>query len=230
MSRAQARAIRRKFRDDFQRLAMEYAAAQDERYPREYREQEQSRVLKEVNRLEALLTHRMLVWNRERRAEADRVRHADPVGDAATETRRLREQMEIGNLAEQFPSAVQGRNILLPEAWKFLNAGNVERAQVYVQAARKVGAQDGTIDREINRLLDATVPHRRKAVEIEVAAADEVELARRDVAEMRLLHKVGSDTELVRASTAVKMHDYKRAREADILQREHGIELPTATD
>ena len=61
-------------------------------------------------------------------------------------------------------------------------------------------------------------------------AADELELARRDAAAARVTHKIGTDKELVRASTTMKMADYKRQREAPALARELGIELPSATD
>ena len=72
--------------------------------------------------------------------EAARLRAADPVGDPAVETRRLREQMEANALAEQYPSRAQAKNMLLPEAWRLLHAGNLDRRAGYVAAAKKVGA------------------------------------------------------------------------------------------
>ncbi|MGH2511910.1 MAG: hypothetical protein ACRDGQ_04405 [Candidatus Limnocylindrales bacterium] len=74
------------------------------------------------------------------------------------------------------------------------------------------------------------MPHRRQAVEIAVAAQDEFELPRRDVAAARLIHEIGTPQEILRASTAVQMADYKRQRETPALPRELEIELPTSTD
>jgi hypothetical protein len=187
-------------------------------------------ILKELNLLEASHSRDMLLWHHGQRVEAARLRASDPVADPAIETRRLREQMEADALAERYTTRIEAQNHLLPEAWRLLNAGNIDRAQMYAAAARKRGAEDGTFDREVNRLLDATVPHRRQAVEVEVTAADELELSRRDVAAQRLAHGIGTPVELVRASNAVKMHDYKRQQEAPVLKEQLGIELPTVTD
>jgi hypothetical protein len=158
-------------------------------------------------------------------AEA-RLRATDPVSDPATETRRLRGQMEADALADRYATRIEAQNHLLPEAWRLLNAGNIDKAQMYAAAARKRGAVDGTFDREVNRLLDATVPHRRQAVEVEVAAADELELSRRDVAKARLAYKIGTPIELVRASNTVQMAEYKRKQEAPVLKEQLGIDLP----
>ena len=138
--------------------------------------------------------------------------------------------MEANALAERCPTKIEAQNHLLPEAWRLLNAGNIDRAEMYAAAARKRGAEDGTFDREVNRLLDSTLPHRRQAVEVEVMAADELELSRRDVAAQRLAHKIGTPVELVRASNTVKLADYKRQQEAPVLKQELGIELPASTD
>ena len=75
-----------------------------------------------------------------------------------------------------------------------------------------------------------SVPHRRQAIEIEIAAQDEFELARRDVAEAKVVHKLGNLQEQARQSTRLKMADYKRQQEAEVLKQELGIELPSATD
>jgi len=178
----------------------------------------------------ATLSRDMLLWHYGQRVEAARLRASDPVGDPAVEMRRLREQMEANALAEQYASRAQAKNILLPEAWRLFEAGNLYGAQKYLAAAKKVGADDGRLDREIAQRLDLTVPHRRQAVEIEVMAQDELELARRDAAAVRVSHNIGTPQELVRASTTVKMADYQRQREAPVLARELGIELPTSTD
>ena len=78
--------------------------------------------------------------------------------------------------------------------------------------------------------LDRVVPHRRQAVEIEVAAQDEFELSRKDIADQKVLHKVGDLQEQARQSTVAKMAAFKRQREAAFLLQENGIELPPATD
>ena len=139
----------------------------------------------------------MLLWHHGQRVEAARLRASDPVGDPATETRRLREQMEADALADRYATRIEAQNHLLPEAWRLLNAGNLDRAQMYAGGSAEASApRTATFDREVNRLLDATVPHRRQAVEIEVMAADELELSRRDVAASRLAHKIGTPVEL----------------------------------
>lgn len=230
VSRDKARALRKTFREQYAAVAARYKESQSDRYPIEYRQREGAAILKELAALETGHSRDMLLWHHGQRTEAARLRASDPVGDSATETRRLREQMEANTLAEQYPSKAQGRNILLPEAWRLLGAGNLDGAQKYLAAARKVGAEDGNLDREINRLLDASVPHRRQAVEIEVLAQDEMELSRRDIAASRLAHRIGTPIELVRASNTVQMADYKRQREAPVLAQELGIELPSATD
>lgn len=230
VSRDKARAMRKEFRQKYAAVAARYAESQSDRYPIEFRQREGAAILKELAALETSHSREMLLWHHGQRTEAARLRASDPVGDPAVEMRRLREQMEANALAEQYPSRAQARNILLPEAWRFLGAGNLDGAQKYLAAARKVGAEDGHLDREINRLLDASVPHRRQAVEIEVMAQDELELSRRDIAASRVAHKIGTDQELVRASTTMKMADYQRQREAPVIAQELGIELPTATD
>ena len=230
MSRDKARAMRKTFREHYAAVAARYADSQSERYPIDYRQREGAAILKELNLLEAGHSRDMLLWHHGQRVEAARLRATDPVSDPATETRRLRQQMEADALADRYATRIEAQNHLLPEAWRLLNAGNIDRAQMYAAAARKRGAEDGNLDREVNRLLDSTVPHRRQAVEVEVMAADELELSRRDVAAQRLAHGIGTPVELVRASNAVKMADYKRQREAPVLKQELGIELPTATD
>lgn len=220
MSRDRARAMRKTFREQYAAVAARYTESQSERYPIEYRQREGAAILKELNLLDATLSRDMLLWHYGQKVEAARLRASDPVGDPATETRRLREQMEANALAERYPTKIEAQNHLLPEAWRLLNAGNLDRAQMYAAAARKRGAEDGTFDREVNRLLDATVPHRRQAIE----------LSRRDAAAARLAHKIGTPVELVRASNTVQMADYKRQREVPILKEEHGIDLPPAID
>lgn len=230
MSRDKARAIRRTFTQQFQALADRLRESQSDRYPEAYRREQAAAILKEMTLLETTLSHDLTLWRHGQQVEAARLRAADPVLTPEQETRRLREQMEARDLAEQNPSRAQGQNILLPEAWRLLNGGNLDRAQVYADAAKRVGALDGNLSREIDRLRNATVPALKQAREIEVMAADEIELARRDVAALRLSNKVGSDTDQVRASTALKMADFKRAREAVVLKQEEGIDLPTATE
>jgi vacuolar-type H+-ATPase subunit H len=230
VSRDKARTLRKEFREKFAAIAQRYTESQLDKYPIEFRQREGAAILKELDALDAALSRGMLLWHYGQKVEAARLRATDPIGDAAAETRRLRERMEADALAEQYPSRAQARNLLLPEAERLMNAGNLDAAQVYLAAARKVGGDTSRLDLAVNRLLDRTVPHRRQAVEIEVMAADEMELARRDAAAQRLAYKVGSPTDLVRASNTVQMADYKRRQEAPILKQELGIELPASTD
>ena len=230
MSRDKARTLRKAFRDQYATIAAKYKESQSERYPAAYRQREGAAILKELSLLEATLSRDMLLWHYGQRVEAARLRQQDPPLDAAGETRRLREQLEVASLAEQYPTRAQARNFLLPQARVALSGGNVDRARVFFDAARRVQAYDGDLERDINATLDRVVPHRRQAVEIEVIAADELELARRDAAAAKVGHEIGSPLEQIRASNIVQMADYKRQREAPILKEEHGIDLPPAID
>lgn len=231
MTRERARAIRKEFRATVDRLAAQYHASQRDQYPAEYREREGARILREIRMAESTLSTEVQKWHYAQRVEAARLRHIEPMGDTATETRRLCERMEVAELTDRFrDNRVSAKNTLLPQAQEYLAAGNIDRARVYFDAAKNVGVHDGTLEASIEQALDLTVPHRRQAVEIEVMAQDEFELSRRDVAQRRLIHQVGTPQELVRASNTVKMADFKRQREAPVLARELGIELPTSTD
>ncbi len=231
MTRDRARALRKDFRARSATIAQQYHASQLDQYPPEYRAREGERILREYRFAEATLASEMQKWNYAQQVEAARLRHLEPMGDTATETRRLRERMEIAELTEQYrDNKVQASNTLIPQAREYLANGNLDRARVLFEAAKNVGAHDGSLEAAIERALDASVPHRRKAVEIAVAAQDEFELSRRDIAAARLAHRIGTQQELVRAGTAVQMADYKRRQEAPVLAREFGIELPTSTD
>lgn len=230
VSRDKARALRKAFREQFGALAQRYEASQSDRYPEEYRQREGDAIRREMIAAETQLSREILLWSRSLRGEAAQLRQQDPPLDAAAETRRLREQLEVASLAEQFPSKVQAQNFLLPQARAALQGGNVDRARVYFEAARRQAAHDGELERDIEHTLDRVVPHRRKAIELEVTATDELELSRRDIAQMKLVHRLGTPQEQARASTAVKMADFKREREAAFLKDESGIELPPATD
>lgn len=228
--RTKAKDLRKEFRAKFAFLAGEYQESQDEKYFVEFREKEGDRVLKAMSLLEATLQVAIVQWSHGQRVEAAMLRHVDPVGNPAEETRRLREVLEVDQLAAANPSRQQAMNTLIPQARDYLANGQVDRAQVFLKAAVKAGAYDGTLERDLNTALDRVVPNRRRAVEIEVAAADEVDLALRDVASQRVLHKVGDQQEQVRASTALKMAAYKREREAAILLAESNIDLGPATE
>ena len=225
--RTKAKELRKAFREKFAKLAGEYKESQDEKYPEEYRAKEGDRLLRAMSMAEAELQVAIVQWTHGQKVEAARLRHVDPVGDQATETRRLREMQEVDQLAAQYPTKTQAGNTLIPLAREFLANGNVDRASVFLKAAVKSGAYDGTLERDLNTALDRVVPNRRQAVEIEVAAQDEFELAMKDVADQRVLHKVGDAQEQVRASTAAKMAAYRREREAKFLLEESNIELPT---
>lgn len=84
------------------------------------------------------------------------------------------------------------------------------------------------MEKGIEDAPDLIVPHRLQAVDIAVAAQDEFELSRRDVAAARLHHQIGTPQELVRASNTVQMEDYRRKQEAPILKEQLGIELPAS--
>ncbi len=187
-----------------------------------------SAIIHELRLLEAQFNNDLLVWGHGQRVEAARLRQVEPALDAAGETRKLREALQVDQLARLYPTKTQASNFLLPIARDALAAGNLAKAQVHFAAAQQVGAYDGELERGLNAARDLADPNRRKASEIEVATADELELGRRDIAAQRLLHSIGTAQDLVRASTTVKMADFKREREAEILLRESGIELGAA--
>lgn len=229
MSRDRARDLRKAFREKFQKVAACYQEAQSDKYPEDFRRRETETALREMRMLEAQFQNDVIVWPHGQQVEAARLRHAEPTLDAAGEMRRLRETMEVEALTKRFPSKVQMQNFALPIARQALAAGNVGKARVHNEAAQRLGAFDGSIERGINSALDRDEPNRRKAIEIEVEAADELELSRRAIAEARVLHKINSPQEQAAASTAVKMADFKRQQEAVVLREESGIEL-SSTD
>jgi hypothetical protein len=226
--RDKAKALRKEFKAKFAMLAGKYSASQDDRYPQEYRDREGAAILREMNILEATLSRDLILWSHGQKVEAARLRQIEPELDAAGETRKLREALEVDQLAKTYPSKTQAKNFLLPIAREALQAGNLAKARKHFAAAQQVGAFDGELERGINAALDMADPNRRKAVEVEVAAADELELGRRDVAAQRVLHQIGTQQELARASTVQKMADFKRKREAEFLLQESGIELGAA--
>lgn len=140
MTRERARALRKEFRSKVGHLAQQYHASQSEQFPPECRAREGERILKEIRFAEASLATEMQKWNYAQQVEAARLRHLDPVGTPAEESRRLSERMDMLALAEQCPAPAQARNILLPQAREYLAHGNVSKARVYLEAARKVGS------------------------------------------------------------------------------------------
>lgn len=228
MNSTKGRELRKTFREQFGALAARYKESQSDRYPEDFRQREGATILREMSLAETNLNREMLLWHRSQQIEAARLKHLDPPLDAAGETRRLREQMEVGELAEQHPTKIEAKKFLLPRAREALNAGNVDRARVFYEAAKRREAHDAALEREIEATLDRVVPHRQQAVSLAVLAADQFELARKDVAQMRVTYEIGTPQELARASTAVQMADFKRQREAVFLREESGIELPPA--
>ena len=229
MSRDKARELRKAYQAAFDKLAAKLTESQSDRYPVEFRQREGASIRQEMVRLEVAFNREMLLWHHSQKVEASVLRQQTPTLDAAGETRRLREQMEVDSLAKQYPSKVQAQNFLIPQARAALDGGNLDRAQVFFAAAKQSGYTDGALERDINITLDRVVPHRHQAIELEVMAADEVELARRDVAKALLVHEgVGTPAERIRASNTVQMVEYKRSQEAPILKEQHGIELPPA--
>lgn len=226
VNRDKPKAIRKEFRERFSALAARFKESQSERYPVEFRQTEGAAIQREMRVLEAGLQNDMIVWRHGQQVEAERLRQLDPPLDAAGETRRLRETMEVEALTKQYPGKVQMQNFVLPAARAAIAAGNIAKARVHYSAAQRLGVFDGTIERDISAALDMADPNRRSAVEIEVATADELELSRRAVADAKVRHQIGSLQEQTAASTVVKLADFKRQQEAAVQLRESGIELP----
>jgi hypothetical protein len=135
----------------------------------------------------------------------------DPVGDAAAETRRLRLEQETAALAAQFMGQrVQAKNRLLPQAGEALAAGNVERAQVVLNAAKRIGLEDARLEHAIKTTLDQTVPHRKAALQGLGRIEQTVDGLRLAIVTERQAAGIGTSSEQVRDSSYRKMIEWRR--------------------
>lgn len=219
MTRDKARELRQAFEKKYATLARELNTSQDEKFPKEYRDREKERLTQQLAMVESQYRRQMLIWGHAERTRAAVLRNSDPVQDAATETRRLRQQMEINALAEQFKGRTLARNYLLPEARRFIELGLWDKAGVYLEAAIKNGAHDGRAVKELNAIKDEQIPERKRAIAIEQAVAEETRDMFLSIDTLKVDNKIGSRQEQVRASTGRKLREWQK--------REGLIAVPT---
>jgi hypothetical protein len=169
-------------------------------------------------------------WKAEQVREAQALYHSDPQGDAASETHALRRSMEVSALAQRYASAgeVSVRNHLVAEGHRLVATGAFDKAQIYHEAATRLGVEDPRLAQQINAHLDRTVPHRRQAREQMLAIESEAVAFRLDVVRDRLLHGIGNSSDAARDSTLLKVSEWKWERENQAL-REQGVEPPDTT-
>lgn len=215
--RDKAKAIREQMRKQLAEVARrldEVRAEDDEQFPVEFqvkRSAQRGELRREWKRIESAAQADMNAWAQEAQRSAQALYHTEPVVDAAAESRRVSEQMEIAALATPYigqPTMV--RNKLLPEARRYIALGVLDKARIHIEAARRAGVEDGRLDHALAAALDETVPHRKQAREHMRSVADEQDLFANDMYSTRLAHRFGTPSEQVQASTMTKMIEYRR--------------------
>lgn len=152
-------------------------------------------------------------WRNAERQRNLTLYHSDPHGDAAQETRRLRQEQETAALTAQFiGQRVEARNRLLPQAHEALAVGNVERARIVLNAAKRVGLEDARLEHAIETTLDQTVPHRKQALEALGNIERTVDDLRLSIVTERMAAGVGSHSDQVRDSSYRKMIEWRRSQ------------------
>ena len=187
----------------------------DERFPPDYqlkRQQARAELLREWRTIESRETAELAQWAEEASRNADALYLSDPVTDAAHESRRVAERLEAQELAVPFVGqpAVMARNRLLPHVQRFIATGNLDRARVFLSAARIAGVEDERLGQALTQAEDATIPHRRAARDQQKAIAEETDVFRAEMYGARIIHGIGSDAELNRASTMSKMLEWRK--------------------
>jgi hypothetical protein len=206
-----------------QRMAL-VKASEDEQYPPEFqvkRQEQRSLLTREWQAIESQAYGELQQWADESSHAAEALYASDPLGDAASESRRTSRNLEIAALAGPLIGQPQTmvRNHLLPEARRFLALGNTERAEVFLQAAKRAGVVDSRLEQALSDALDDTVPHRKQALAQLRDVQDERDSFDLDRYSARIAHGVGSSSEQVRNSTALKLAQWR--------QREGLVATPT---
>jgi len=178
-----------------------------------WRVQRRAELRREWRQAESRAYAEVTEW-RDAETQRNRALYAtDPVGDAAAETRRLRLEQETAALAAQYlGNRVQAKNRLLPQAHEALAVGNVDRAQVILNAAQRIGLEDGRLDHAIRTTLDQTVPHRKQALEALGRIETTVDDLRLSIVTERMASGVGTSSEQVRDSSYRKMIEWRRSQ------------------
>jgi hypothetical protein len=229
MTVAVAKQTRAAMRKRLAQIAMRINAIHprdDEKFPAEHqvtRQRERAALVREWTQVESQYAAEMAAWHETQRNTAARKRSEDPILDAAHESRRVSENLEIAGLAQPLIGAgrTQIKRSLHDEAKRFLALDMPDKARIYLEAAKRAGYEDPTLAQAYEDALDRTVPARREARAIETAAQDQMDLFDNDRYSMRLVHGVGDQ---VRASTAAKMLAARRGEPVPVgmLDGAHG--------
>jgi hypothetical protein len=187
----------------------------DERFPPDYqlkRQQARADLLREWRTIESRESAELAQWADEASLNADALYLSDPISDAAHESRRVAERMEAQELAVPFVGqpASMVKNRLLPHAQRAIALGNLDRARVFLSAARIAGVEDDRLTQALTAAEDATIPHRKAARDQQRAIAEEQDVFRAEMYGQRIIHGIGSDAELNRASTMSKMLEWRK--------------------
>lgn len=204
----------KRLREIAQRYAL-VAEADDAKVPPSdvaWRSQQRAALRREWQMVESQAYNEATQWRNEERQRNLALYESDPMGDAAAETRRLREEQETAALTSQYMgNRVQARNRLLPEAHEALALGNTSRAIVILNAAKRIGIEDARLEHAIKTTLDQTVPHRKQALEGLGRIEQTVDDLRLAIVTERQAAGVGTHQEQVRDSSYRKMVEWRRA-------------------
>ncbi len=184
----------------------------DDKFPVHHqaeRQRERGALIRQWMLIESRYQGEMAAWHETQRNTAARKRAEDPILDAARESRRVSENLEIAGLAQPLIGAgrTQIKRTLHDEAKRFLALDMPDRARIYLEAAKRAGYEDPALTAAYEDTLDRTVPARREARAIETAAQDQMDLFDNDRYAMRIVHNVGDQ---VRANTAAKLLAWRR--------------------
>jgi hypothetical protein len=78
------------------------------------------------------------------------------------------------------------------------------------QIARVAGVEDGRLDQALTAAEDASIPHRKAAREQQKAIVEEQDVFRAEMYGARIIHGIGSPSELNQASTMSKMLEWRK--------------------
>jgi hypothetical protein len=177
---------------------------------RAWRAQRRAELRGEWRRVENQAYAEATQWREAERQRNLALYHSDPVGDPAAETRRLREEQETASLAAQFIGQhTAARNRLLPEGREMLAAGNVDRARVILNAAKRVGVEDAQLEHAIKTTLDQTLPHRKQALEGLARVDKAVDDLRLSIVTERVTARVGTQSQQASDSAYRKMLEWR---------------------
>lgn len=203
----------KRFRDIGARFA-QVREADDKNFPpsdQAWRSQQRAELRREWQLVESQTYAAVTEWREAERQRHTTAYHQDPLGDAAAETRRMREESETAALTAQYMGQrVMARNRLLPQAHEALAVGNVARAQVILNAAKRIGIEDARLEHAITTTLDQTLPHRKAALEGLGRVEQEVDAIRLAVVTERQASGIGTSTQQVRDSSYRKMLEYRQ--------------------